>query len=241
MSLSLELKKLKRTGYIPAFLFGSLLSAAVPVVLMAVRKEVYTAEAGSPLTLLLNAGWQLMAMLHMLLAVCGACIMYHTEYADNAAQKLEALPVRQGNLFFGKVVIAETAAVLGLLLEAAALAFCQLYWFPRELFDPAGLAGHVGFSAALMLPTILLMLVIASACRNMWISLGIGVILIFTFSLFQGHHTLLDLFPFSAPYQLLHNVRQNGRLNAFLLAAVSETVLFGAVEWLLLNIRRCLS
>ena len=36
MSLSLECKKAKRTGFIPAFLCGGILAAAVPIVNMAV-------------------------------------------------------------------------------------------------------------------------------------------------------------------------------------------------------------
>ena len=41
MSLSLECKKAKRTGFIPAFLCGGILAAAVPIVNMAVRSEMY--------------------------------------------------------------------------------------------------------------------------------------------------------------------------------------------------------
>ena len=40
MSLSLECKKAKRTGFIPAFLCGGILAAAVPIVNMAVRSEM---------------------------------------------------------------------------------------------------------------------------------------------------------------------------------------------------------
>ena len=78
---ALETKKLKRTGYVPAFLGGGLLAGLVPVLNMAVRSERYVTQSGSPFSILMDANWQLMAQLNILLLVCGACILYHTEYA----------------------------------------------------------------------------------------------------------------------------------------------------------------
>ena len=49
MTLALEAKKLKRTGYIPAFLAGGLLASAFPLVNMLVRAETFTALPGEPL------------------------------------------------------------------------------------------------------------------------------------------------------------------------------------------------
>ena len=106
MSLVIESRKLKRTGYLPAFLAGGALAAAFPVVYMMAKAEEMTSLSGNPLAILMSANWQMMAMLNVLVSICGACMMYHTEYADNGMQKMSALPVRQGNLFFGKFVIA---------------------------------------------------------------------------------------------------------------------------------------
>lgn len=82
MSLLIESKKLKRTGYLPAFLAGGFLAAAFPVVYMMVKAEEMTALAGNPINILMSANWQMMAMLNILISICGACMMYHTEYAD---------------------------------------------------------------------------------------------------------------------------------------------------------------
>lgn len=87
MSVLLECKKVKRTGFLPAFLGGGILAAAVPVVNMVVRSEIYQARPGDPIQILLDANWQMMAMLNVLLAVAGACLLYHIEYADNAMKK----------------------------------------------------------------------------------------------------------------------------------------------------------
>ena len=69
MSLSLECKKAKRTGFMPAFLCGGILAAAVPIVNMAVRSEMYVGQQSSPMQILMGANWQMMAMLNILLVV----------------------------------------------------------------------------------------------------------------------------------------------------------------------------
>ena len=99
MSLLIESKKLKRTGYLPAFLAGGFLAAAFPVVYMMVKAEEMTALSGNPVNILMSANWQMMAMLNILISICGACMMYHTEYADNGMQKMSVLPIRQGSRF----------------------------------------------------------------------------------------------------------------------------------------------
>ena len=113
MSPLIESKKLKRTGYLPAFLAGGFLAAAFPVVYMMVKAEEMTALSGNPINILMSANWQMMAMLNILISICGACMMYHTEYADNGMQKMSVLPIRQGSMFFGKFLIA--ALVLSLI------------------------------------------------------------------------------------------------------------------------------
>lgn len=71
MSLLIESKKLKRTGYLPAFLAGGFLAAAFPVVYMMVKAEEMTALAGNPINILMSANWQMMAMLNILISICG--------------------------------------------------------------------------------------------------------------------------------------------------------------------------
>ena len=79
MTPGLEIKKLKRTGYFPVFLAGGLLAAAFPTVNMMVRSETFTALPGDPFSILTGANWQMVAMLNILVCICGACLMYQTE------------------------------------------------------------------------------------------------------------------------------------------------------------------
>lgn len=240
MNVRLELKKLRRTGYIPAFLAGGLLASAFPVILMIVRWETYITQPGSPLSILLDTSWQMMAMLNMLLAVCGACLMYHTEYAENGAQKMEVLPVRTESLFFGKCVIGILFSAVMILTENAVLAGCQLHWFPDRDFRLMEYIQNTGYSLILMLPTILLVLIIASVCQNMWVSLGIGVILVFTASMLPQDNFLLSLCPFATPYRVLYAAGSNSRAIQYLSFSGIETVLLGLAEMVYLKIRRCL-
>lgn len=97
-----------------------------------------------------------------------------------------------------------------------------------------GASGLIGRALVLMS-----MLVIASACKNMWVSLGIGVILVFTLSILPQDNTVLSLFPFSSPYQTLAAATENSRTTLFLSVCGVETVLFGIVEMIYLKVRRC--
>lgn len=124
MSVFLECKKIRRTGFLQAFIGGGILAGAVPVVNMAVRSEIYQTKQGSPLQILLSANWQMMAMLNVLLVVMGACLLYHTEYADHAMQKMKSLPGREISIFSGKVILTILMSLLVLAIEAGATAFC---------------------------------------------------------------------------------------------------------------------
>ena len=73
----------------------------------------------------------------------------------------------------------------------------------------------------------------------MWVSLGIGMILVFTLSILPQDNVVLSLFPFASPYQMLSAAMENNRTLLFLVACGIETALFGIVEVLYLKARRC--
>ena len=236
----LEYKKIKRTGLLPAFIGCGLLSAVVPMAEMAVRSERYQGLPDSPVSILLHADWQMMAMLGVLLLVVAACILYHTEYADNALLKMCSLPLRESSLFFGKILLLLPLLVFTLALEAAALGFCCWRWFtfsPELLME---LVCNMGFSLLLMLPAALLSLLLACACKNMWISLGIGVICIFTATMLPTDNFVLSLFPYAMPFQILAGMTED-IAGKFMAAAALESLGLCAAEVLFLKIRRWLT
>lgn len=238
MTLGIEVQKLKRTGYYPAFLAGAVAASAFPLANMLVRAETFTTLAGNPYDILMDANWKMIAMVNVLLSICGACMMYNTEYSDNGVQKMEVLPVRTGKLFAGKFIIAGLFLALMILIESAVLAGCALHWFPSRETDLWGMVKGAAFQWTAALPTVMLMLVIASLCKNMWVSLGTGVILVFTMSIFPQENLVLSLFPFNSPFQTLAAANETGQLLLFLCICGIETVLFALLEILSQKVRR---
>ena len=226
MSLSLEYKKAKRTGFIPAFLCGGILAAAVPIVNMAVRSEMYVGQQSSPMQILMGANWQMMAMLNILLVVAGSCLLYHTEFADNAMQKMKSLPIRESSIFFGKFILTSIMSVVVLAVEAE---IGNDFWLE--------LGKNFGYSFLLMLPCVLLSLLISSACKNMWVSLGIGVVCVFTATMLPTNNFMLSLFPFATPFQVFVNTEMAQAMH-YVYAAIAEIVVIGIAELVFIKVRR---
>lgn len=237
MSVFWEFRKIRRTGFLPAFFGGGILAAAVPVVNMAVRSEMYLAQQGTPIQILLSANWQIMAMLNVLLVVAGACLFYHTEYVDHAMQKMKSLPIRESSIFFGKVIFTILMCAFVLAIEAGAIAFCSYHWFRvgigfwRELFE------NWRYAFLLMMPCIIISLLISEACRNMWVSLGIGVVCVFTATMLPTDNFALSLFPFALPFQTLAGTDM-AQVIHYLFAIAAEIAVFSLTQPVRIKMRR---
>ncbi len=237
MSFALECKKVKRTGFMPAFFGGGILAAAVPVLNMAFRSEMYVSMNASPVSILLSANWQMMTMLNVLLIVAGACIMYNTEYADNAIQRMCTLPTKESTMFFGKTAVLITVSILLLVIEAVSIFGCSVHWFEQTADLYMEILKNFGFFLLLMLPAILLALLIASVCKNMWISLGIGVVCVFMATMIPTGNFVLTLFPFALSFQMLSNYAADVIRN-YAIAGAVETVVIALLEVIVLKVRR---
>ena len=237
MSISLEWKKVKRTDFLPAFFGGGMLAAAVPIVNMAVRSEMYLNQPGSPIQILLGANWQMMTMLNVLLATAGACLLYHTEYADNAVQKMKSLPIRESSIFLGKAVLMFLMGLFVLGMEAGAVAFCSWRWFEIGSGFFSELCKCFGYSFLLMLPCVILSLLISEACKNMWVSLGIGVVCVFTATMLPTTSFALSLFPFALPFQIFEGADIT-RSTHYLCGAIAELAVCGLAQIIFVKVRR---
>lgn len=239
MSFALEIKKLKRTGFFPAFLIGALLASLFPVVNMAARQEMFVNQPLAPLEILLNANWSMMATLNVFLVIIGSCMMYYGEFANRAIEKLHMLPLNLHVLFFSKVFLLLAAFIPVLAIEEAVLLFCSKHWFSEKELQLDLLLGNAGFSLAMLLPVILLMLLIASLCKNMWISLGAGVILLFSAqTIYRSDNILAKIYTFSMPYQFLTKDCTPEKLAPLFLVWAGEILLFGAAKMILIKFRR---
>ncbi len=237
MIVSLECKKLKRTGFKAAFFGGGILAAAVPALNMAFRSEAYLSMDAPPVKILLNANWQMMAMLNVLLIVAGACILYHIEYADHAIRKMRTLPFSESAVFFGKTAVLVSACILLLAIEAASIFGCSVHWFGPAAGLYREILKNFGFFLLLMLPAILLSLAAASVCRNMWTALGTGVVCVFAATMIPAQNFALSLFPFALPFRTFSDLSGSAARN-YAIAGAAETVGAAALAILILKIRR---
>lgn len=233
MTAALEVKKLRRTGYFPALLGSALLSAAVPAVNMAARGETYLAQSGGAIEILLNANWQMMAMLNVLSTLCATCLMFHAEYAGNALDKLEVMPVRVFSVYLGKAVLAVFMLAVMTAVEFVSLHLCARRWF-GESVDIARLLSLAGYALAAGIPTLLASLAVAAACRNMWVSLGIGLTLVFTLSVFPQDNAVIRLLPYATPY----TTALEGQVTTVLIACAAESAVLLSLGPAILKARR---
>ena len=238
MLFLLEAKKIKHTGYLAAFLLSGIISCIFPIIHMLVRAETFTSLPGNPYVILINANWKMMTMFNILIVICGACIMYHTEYANSGMLKMVSLPVNSIHLFFSKFLI--TALLLAGIIfsQITVLVGCALHWFSNASFDFISILKNTGFQWLIFLPTTMLMLFLSSVCKNMWISLGIGIIMVFTVSIFPQDNFAVSLFPFCSPYQTLAVVDENSHTQFFCMSCIIQTILFYLAEVLYLKTRR---
>lgn len=181
----------------------------------------------------------MMAMLNVLLITVGACLLYNIEYADNAIQKMNTLPIKEFQLYFSKATLITMLCVIVLLIEAAAIGFCTQHWFQLSQEMVLDIVKHFLYSLLLLLPVISIALLIASACKNMWISLGIGVICVFTASILPAKQFVFSLFPFALSFQMYAGTADD-ILRNYMIVAVCEIAVFVIAEALFLKIRRSL-
>ena len=237
MSFRLEYKKIRRTGLTAAFLAGGIIAAALPVINTAARPDTFTSMAGSPAAVLADANLQLISMLNLLLITAGACILYHIEYADNALQKMQSLPVRESGLFIGKCGILLPFFLMIILFETASLCFCGWHRLDAGKEELMEILQTLGFTLILTLPSAIIALVIASACRNMWTALGIGILCIFMATMLPTDNFIVSLFPYVLPFQILPGM-ETARVFHYCIASVCESAAACAAEIIYLKVRR---
>ncbi|MCM1283048.1 MAG: ABC transporter permease [Muribaculaceae bacterium] len=231
----LEYKKTKNSGFFPAFFAGGFLAAVIPVIHTAARANFFTRQAGTPVSILLDANGQFMSMLHVLLLVAASCLLYNIEYADNAMTKMRTLPLRESAVFFGKVALTLLMSLLALAMEAAGILLCSCRYFTpgpglwTELFQ------SFGYTFFMLLPCTVLSLLISEACKNMWTSLGIQVICVFAAAMLPEDSFLCSLFPYALPFLSLADT---GNAAGCLWVAVAELAVFSLAELIFIKAGR---
>ena len=127
--------------------------------------------------------------------------------------------------------------IVVLIFEATAIVFSTVHWFDVTSDFGIELLKTFGYAFMLMLPAVLASLLIASLCKNMWVSLGIGIICVFMATMLPTNNFILSVFPFALPFQMFTGAAVNTVRN-MMIASVVETSVIAIVEVLLLKVRR---
>lgn len=88
-----------------------------------------------------------------------------------------------------------------------------------------------------MLPCMILSLLISEACKNMWVSLGIGVVCVFTATMLPATNFALSLFPFALPFQIFAGADIT-RSTYYICGAIAELAICGLAQLILVKVRR---
>ena len=87
----IELKKSKRTGFIPLMLAVGIMGAAYAFVNFVVRKDTLLSLPLAPMDILLTQLYGMIMVLNMFGVIVAACIMYNMEFKGNAVKKMHML------------------------------------------------------------------------------------------------------------------------------------------------------
>lgn len=71
----------------------------------------------------------------------------------------------------------------------------------------------------------------------MWVSLGIGVVCVFTATMLPTNNFMLSLFPFATPFQVFVNTEMAQAMH-YVYAAIAEIVVIGIAELVFIKVRR---
>ncbi len=235
MNPVLEFKKLKGTALLPGLIAGGILAALLPVIDLAARGHFIIDPSIPPLESLMRSDWMLMAMFNSFLMIVGTCIVYHIEFADNAIQRMDMLPIRLGSVFLSKFFLLAAVFAAVFAIEGGSLYFCIWKWFSPQSNTAADIARLIGGAFVLSLPVLSLTLAVSSFFKNMWITLGIGVVGLFAAMILQ-YAAGMAYYPFLMPYQLsARGIAANGDV---FIAALAETGLFLGAGIVLSQLRR---
>lgn len=88
-----------------------------------------------------------------------------------------------------------------------------------------------------MLPCVILSLLISEACKNMWVSLGIGVVCVFTATMLPTTNFVLSLFPFAMPFQVFAGADVAKSMH-YIYGAIAELAVCSLAQLLFVKVRR---
>ncbi len=171
----IELKKSKRTGFIPLMLAVGIMGAAYAFVNFVVRKDTLLSLPLAPMDILLTQLYGMIMVLNMFGVIVAACIMYNMEFKGNAVKKMHMLPMSVPCMYLCKFLLLTALLLFAIFLQNLALAYIGMTDLSQGAFELSTLISFGGYSFITSMPVLSFMLFISSRFENMWMTLGIGV------------------------------------------------------------------
>ena len=128
-------------------------------------------------------------------------------------------------------------SIMVIVIEATSIFFCAVHWFKSGSDLYMEVLKNFSFLFMMLLPAIIFSLLIASACKNMWISLGIGVICVLIATMLPTKNFVMSLFPYSLPFQTLSD-KSVDVIRNYAIASSVEIVAIAILETIFLKVRR---
>ena len=237
-ALSIELIKCKRSGVASIMAVAGLFGALYIFAVFFVRNETLMALPMPPMDILLTQAYGLIAVINMFSIIVAACLIYRTEYAERAIQKMYALPIKAVGLYGCKACILVVSLIVVFVVQYSILGIVGNMYLPEYAFEISTFLEYSVYTFLSTLPVVLFMLVIASQSANMWIVLGVGVVGFFSgmaMSLMDSIWFLIN--PFSL--MLAPALSSSAMLeNEVIIIAIVKTVVFVLVGIKLTDIAR---
>lgn len=175
-TLSIELRKGKRTGVIPSMIAVGVFGAAYAFANFAVRKETLLNLPLAPMDVLLTQLYGMIMILNMFGIIVAACMIYSMEFKGSAVKKMYMLPMSVPAMYLCKFLILTVLLLAAVCFQNLSLAKIGATDLPQGTFEVNTLISFAGYSFLTSMPVLSFMLFVSSRFENMWVPLGIGVV-----------------------------------------------------------------
>lgn len=237
-TLSIELRKEKRTGIIPLMLAIGILGAAYALVNFIVRKSTLLNLPLAPMDVLLTQVYGMIMVLNMFGIIVASCIIYNMEFKGGAVKKMNMLPMSVPSMYFCKFSILAVMLLAAIGLQNLALAKIGMTDLPQGTFELGTLLSFAGYSFITTMPVLAFMLFISSRFENMWIPLGIGVAgFLSGMALAASNITWLCIHPFVVMLKPAVAMSAQPDITIMVIALVETAILLFAGLWTAKNLR----
>lgn len=234
---SIEIKKLKGTFLFGTFIMGGLFSAAIIIANLYYRHEGLFLRYGKSISAVVVPNWNTVALVNIMMIIIGSAILYHVEYENNAILKMNTLPINTRKLFYSKFLILMLMFIVVSLIEFLAFYICIKAYLPKVLWLEK-LGRLYLYSYILIMPAASFMVLISSIFKNMWTTVGIGVMgIMISIVTVSFNNSFLEYLPFSIMNQPGNRGGSFFDLN-FLIGALCETFLIFIISEIIFRKRR---